>query len=63
LRATYQVLMGHPELVRIVAGQPVPAGSPAVRASSDDSHDDELRDYEAGLAAVLAGISALATDA
>ena len=125
-RATYQVLVGHPELVQIVAGQPVPgsaalhllervlaalvalglddrqihtayqvlasyttgfvqhqaarqhrmpglpeliararmlAGWPADRASSDDSHDDELRDYEAGLAAVLAGISALATDA
>lgn len=125
-RATYEVLVGHPELVQIVAGQPVPgsaalhllervlaalvglglddrqihtayqvlasyttgfvqhqaarqhrtpglpeligrarmlAGSPADRASSDGSHDNELRDYEAGLSAVLAGISALATDA
>jgi AcrR family transcriptional regulator len=125
-RATYEVLVGHPELVQIVAGQPVPgsaalhllervlaalvalglddrqihtayqvlasyttgfvqhqaarqhrtpglpeligrarmlAGSPADCASSDGSHDNELRDYEAGLAAVLAGISALATDA
>ena len=125
-RATYEVLVGHPELVQIVAGQPVPgsaalhllervlaalvglglddrqihtayqvlasyttgfvqhqaarqhrapglpeligrarmlAGSPADCASSDGSHDNELRDYEAGLSAVLAGISALATDA
>ena len=125
-RATYEVLVGHPELVQIVAGQPVPgsaalhllervlaalvglglddrqihtayqvlasyttgfvqhqaarqhrtpglpeligrarmlAGSPADRASSDDSHDNELRDYEAGLSAVLSGISVLATDA
>ena len=124
-RATYQVLVGQPELVQIVAGQPVPGdaalhllervlralvalglddrqihtayqvlasyttgfvqqqsarqhrapglpelisraravqGSPVGMASPDDHHDDQIREYEAGLAIVLAGLTAPAGD-